>query len=398
MSKIYNINDNYIPSVEYIKEIVKMIEDSILNVSNDVPFNGFKTISTETDDIPIQQSKYSIYANEIITDANHRFINEPLLNTFINKPSKFDIDQNIEDLRCEIDEKINDMYMKIINTPDVINKLRDISNVLNEDKNVDDVLANISDKASIKQLNDHIDSAIHLNNNDRKALNIIIKLVKDGIIDWNAGDGDINSIKNKPNSLPANGGNADTISNHSIKDLINKYDESVVIGTISKYYDKDSCDIFIDKDSNISLEIIKYITKNNYNMHTLLFKSGEYIIKDFDTHSYNDIYIIKGISKKVSILDDSNITLDSIDINNLGFYNSNVMIKSNCDIDNIEFKNCMITLKNSECCNIRNCTFNNCKFIISGGIFDNIISFNRFINSEHIKFLGGNNIITNNIV
>ena len=77
--------------------------------------------------------------------------------------------------------------------------------------------------------------------------------------------GKTSGIKNKPDSLPANGGNADTVGGFSIEHLMNHQVVDYIIG-----YD-DKCDIRINEDqSNVS--VINQILANN----SIAFKKGVY--------------------------------------------------------------------------------------------------------------------------
>ena len=81
----------------------------------------------------------------------------------------------------------------------------------------------------------------------------------------------------------------------------------------------------------------------------------------------------------------------------IGLKDSNIYINSYNDLNNVEFKNCHITLYKSEECNISNCVFIDCKITIEGPIMNNIIVHNRFINTKPIVYLGTANIIKENI-
>ena len=395
MPKIYSVNsEEKIPSVEYIEAIVKMIESELKSL--DINFSGFKTVNANMEEL--NTDKANIPANNIKTDTKHRFINEALLTTFASKPSMFQIEQLIEDLKKEIDTKINESYMKIINTPNVINKLRDIASILYEDSNdANRLISTIAEKATIDQLEEHIASHIHMNNNDRKALNILLKCVTNGFIDWNADEGSINAIRNKPLSLPANGGNADTVSNHNINDLINKNTEDIVIGRTSKKYSKDECDLFAIDGVINQEEFESAIKKIEYG--TVLFKTGEYYLNKINAQYIRKLPVVfSGMHRKLStIIAKESVTMYNTSFENIGFKDSNISINSYNDLSNVEFKNCNIVLHKSEECNINSCTFIDCEISIDGPIMNNIIVHNRFINTKPIIYLGTSNIIKENI-
>ena len=289
---------------------------------------------------------------------------------------------------------MDELYTRIINTPNVINKLRDISTILNEDEVVNGLLNTLSYKLNMDDFNAHTKSSTHMNNNDRKALNVLLKCLIGGFADWNAADGAYNTIKNKPESLPANGGNADTVANHSIKDLINKDDYDIVIGDSRQKYSEDSCDIYA-KDGNIDDEAFQSLIKSLIN-GIILFKRGVYNINTID--SYKELRIINGVNSRLSLITAKDfVRINNSIYNNIGFVDSKIYIESECEINNVTFTNCDIVIGNSTGTNIISCRFNNCRIKIDGYMTNNIIKFNRFIQTKHITYLGGNNIISENI-
>ena len=320
MSKIYTVNNGksrneQIPSIGYIDEIVKMIEDKLVN--KDV--EGFPSIKGTMEELPVGvKSLPEILAKDIKTDSQHKFINDAVLATVTEKPSKFEMEQSLEDIKIELKSYMDELYTRIINTPNVINKLRDISTILNEDEIVDGLLNTLAYKLNIEDYNNHIKSSSHINNNDRKALNVLIRCLSDGFADWNAKKGEYNAIKNKPKSLPANGGNADTIDNHGIKDLINKDDYDIVIGTSEAKYSKDSCDIYAENGKIDTDVLSSHIDSLNVG-GIILLKRGSYNTDLM--HLYNKSIILKGFNNKLTsikvnkLVDLSNITIENININ-----------------------------------------------------------------------------------
>ena len=395
MSKIYTINGDSevkeIPSIEYIHELIKIIEDAIPD--ND----GFPTIKTYTEELNIVKNNQPIVlARDIKTDSEHKFISDGILATMVDKPSKFEVNEMINSSKEELNKKINETYMRIINTTNVIKKLRDISTILNEDKALDGLLSTMAYKVNMEDFENHCISYTHMNNNDRKALNILIKCLSGGFADWNAAPDEYNSIKNKPESLPANGGNADTIANHNIKDLINKDDYDIIIGSSAEKYSKDSCDIYAI-DGNIDQETFTSLLSNlNTYYGFILFKRGVYNIDLINT--YTSAFNFNGIDHRaVYITAKDSINIRNSVFTNMTFKDSKVYIGSSCEINNVSFVNCNIILDNTVASNIINCKFDNCTIIYNGSIINNIIKFNRYIRTKPIVYVGGNNIISENI-
>ena len=395
MSKVYTINNgeseaNQIPSIEYLNELKKMIVDAI--VSYNAGFNGFPSIKMNTEELPIGIKEIpTISASEIETDSEHRFVNESILNTMVDKPTKFEIERSLDDTKLDLKSYMDNTYMQIVNTPNVVNKLRDISTILNEDEIANGLLDALSYKLNLQDFEEHTNSSVHMTNNDRKALNILLKCAIEGFADWNAKDGTSNAVKNKPESLPANGGNADTIANHGIKDLINKDDYDLVIGTSLEKYSKDSCDIYADRGF-LNVDAIESLE----GLCVILFKRGHYTINTIGVNNK----IINGVDCRLSWIHtdtDEVIQINKTVFKNIGFDRSKIIIKSDCEFKDVKFANCEIAFDNSVVCKITDCVFDKCTFRYEGNMMNNIIKFNRYIHTKPIVYIGNNNIISENI-
>lgn len=399
MSKIYTVNDgesesNQIPSIGYIHELVKIIEDELIH--QDLGFMGFPTIKTDVEELPVGvKENPTILANEIQTDSDHQFVSSAILDTMVDKPTNFKVNESIEKVKSDLKLYMDKTYMRIINTPNVINKLRDISTILSEDKIADGLLSTLANKLNIDDYDEHKASSIHINNNDRKALNILIKCLTEGFSNWDAKEGEYNAIKNKPESLPANGGNADTIGNHGLKDLINKDNYDIVIGCSGFNYSKDSCDIYAENgaiDSGVLSSSIASLKDGGI----ILFKRGDYVVESIDNNQ--ELLIFKGVDYRLSsVTIEKGISISNSVFKDISLLGSTIYINSNCDISNVCFTYCKVVFNSSIMCNITNCIFDNCEFGYTGSLMSNIIKFNRYINTKPITYIGGKNIITENI-
>lgn len=397
MSKVFTVCNGKtgekikIPTVEYINELTKMVEDILISINKDFP--GFAAIKTSSEELPVGIKQVpDVLAKDVKTDSEHKFINEAILNTLVDKPTKYEMESYVSESKEEIKELINEIYMRIVNTPNVINKLRDISTILNEDEIASGLLNTLSYKVNFEDFQEHSKSSIHMSNNDRKALNILLKCLTIGFADWNAEGGAYNAIKNKPESLPANGGNADTVSNHDIKDLINKDDYDIVIGDSREKYSKDSCDIYA-KEGNIDQDTLNSSLKNG---GVILFKRGSYNVDYIDT--YIKPRVFKGVDRRLSCIKANGfININNCVFKHIAFADSVIYIKSDCEIENVSFKNCKIVFIDADDSNITGCQFNNCVVEYNGYIMNSIIKNNRFIRTKPIQYIGGNNIISDNI-
>ena len=198
MAKIYSVGNKnseeyQIPSMQYMNEFEKMIEDILLGDNKGC--YGFASIETQLNELPVGVKEIpEIQAKDIKTDSQHKFINDGILSTIVDKPSKFEVEQLLLKSKEELIKNINDTYMRIINTPNVINKLRDISIILSEDEIGKGIIETLSYKLNIQDFEEHKSSFLHMTNNDRKALNVLLKCLLEGFADWNADKDSYNDI------------------------------------------------------------------------------------------------------------------------------------------------------------------------------------------------------------
>lgn len=202
--------------------------------------------------------------------------------------------------------------------------------------------------------------------------------------------------------MPANGGNADTISGYSIDALLNHQIEDSIIGVINGKYNKERADIILTEDADENAKIIRYIKNKTEGMYSFL--SGTYLFTDFylnmDSSLYGNI-TIKGTGNRNTIFKTENGTINgTIYIKDIVFIQSELHIISNCTFDNVRFVDCTIHIDGSNEVTIKNCILENCTILTSGKFGTcnkNIIIYNRFIKSHLPNIVGLNNIIDNNI-
>lgn len=407
MANVYNINNsdetikdkNYqVASVAYVGAAIKKALDLLQNklmIADSLDID-FSDIIQELP-LPSQKSETNekINAKDITTDSKHLFISEAQLDILRNKPSYIDLENMIMDLRNEIRIDINKSYINLLNNENVLNKLKDFSSMLNNDPDLNSFLDALAAKLDIDSFKEHEKSSMHLNNNDRKAINLLIGFIEAGCADWNASTDDPNFIRNKPEKLPADGGNADTVGGRSVNDLLNHQLDTKVYGTIDNYSADSVDEIIVTKD-----ECDKAITDIKTADHGLFsFKSGNYIFGSFSIASYDKGILLQGAGYSTSFNIEVARFMNNIQVRDLCIHNSAVHINKNCRFDNILFRDCTVYITNAEYSMITSCVFKDCTILVSGICVNNIITNNILINSGKITYYGNsNNIINNNII
>lgn len=398
-----------IPTVEYIDEIVSMIENAFKNhINESCPhsdsskgFEGFQTISpTKVDKMPTGEEVTTIKAEDVQEDSSHKFISETQLQIFKDKPSKLDMENAITDLRNEIKSTINASYDRLLNMPNALEQLRDIAYILQEEESLGRLMELISGKVSADELREHAKSVTHLNNNDRKALNLLLSFIKEGCADWTASKDAPNYIRNKPTSLPANGGNADTVRGYQIEKLLTKRSDDLIIGfDLEAYkYSREEVDYMVELDNSNTAEVMNMLTAYE---GKVAIRRGIYIVKDsmidwVRGDKCNNDLIITGAMSNTYLAFDVRVS-GHITLRDLYFANSTVMILRDVKVENVTFDNCEIVMKDSYCCTIRGCTFKGCTFTYLGSCINNFIVENRYTKPMSLSYAGGNNMIYGNM-
>ena len=381
----------------YINSRFKMIEDILNNHINSCeahkinykvdldlqPIEINKTIA------PIKQENAKIKAEELLTDPNNRLLSDLEIDEFKGKVGKLEMQESIDNASKEIKVLLAKQIDNLLNSKDIMNGIANLLSLLQNNQDAKDLMDELSNIANKNELACHINSGYHLTDDDRIALDQLLKFIKTGCADWDAAEGEPNYIRNKPDKLPADGGNADTVGGLCAGKLINKQLDYRIFGVkgVDTYNNNQVNIIFGDQYKTDSLEtLIKEGTTN-------ALREGEYDIKSLNITEQCTLH-----GTHASTICNSKIYLnDGSAIKDLSFYNCEIFITgSNVDILNNEFTSCSISILSTYCSIIKNNRYVDTNFTIKN-MTDSIVTENILIASNGLKYLGWNNIITNNI-
>lgn len=415
MAKVYSINSvdtkdakQLIPSKEYVDNIAKQLEDKLISHINNstnphdtlskIVSSGLDTSYT-AEKMPVEEKRSKITLEDIPTNSENGFVSQATLMSLKERPTLLEVRKLIDDARESISVSIQNRFDEMLNMEDCMDKIKTLISIIREDDTLGNIMKVLTEKTDRDKFVEHVASELHLTNPDRKALNVLVQMCTLGFADWNAKPTDPNYIKNKPESLPANGGNADTVKNYPVEKLINKSPVDLIIGDENGSYDKDKVDHYIKIDYSNIEDIINLI-QNNHGGKIVL-RKAIYMFKELricDGRKENDYDIILIGEGNNTIISHTDITVNNnVKIRDVSFEDSNLHIGSNCEFDNCKFNSCTIYLEGSVCSSIRNCNFKNCTMIYNGCCTGNIIVYNRFINHNGVQLLGKDNIVHNNL-
>lgn len=324
-----------------------------------------------------------------------------------NKVSKLDLDKKTNEIKNEVNKYIASRFNDILNNKDVLDKLKLITSILNSCEDVDSLLEQLLFGLN-KLLEQHMNNGLHIVDKDRIALEKLLKF--NNFADWNVDDkNDPRYILNKPESLKANGGNADTLKNHKYEDIVNHQLENLIIGR------KDSKDIVnvvindeesLDKLFDSFFEEIELDKKNKNKVlkeyGKISFRQGYYYLSNPEltlnkTDSYELIFNGAGMYNTELSMTVLNIG-NNIVFKDLCISDSIINISDKCSrFENVFFNCCDINIGDCEEILINKCKFINCHICYTGRMYNSLITENSLKNSGLIDYLGGNNIVCNNI-
>ena len=412
MSNIYKITnpdtgeEQLVVSKQYVDIRLNRLENALLQHVKDS--DNAHTLETKLntnppalldkeniEDIYVPKSNKPIRAEEIKTDAEHKFISQAQLEILKSKASISEAQTLINNATNNLKSQINAMYVNLLNKPDALKKLKNIITLVDGSDTLEQLINLYSTMVSKEDLEEHKqDTLLHMNSTERKALDILIELIKDGTFD---------KVQKLSLDFINTAGNSFSLNNRS-------YDEVRARGEYNRVYGVESFveEYRVDKlfegydhldDTIIKEDIINKVGK-------ILFTEGIYDIQNLNLNRNNSkesLYIC-GCGNK------SKFMIDTLIANKIGFkdlfiYNyrdsnsiGEIVVKSNVVFDSVWFRNCKITLDSSQTCKFKDCKFEKCSILFSGPCFGNMIKDCLFVQTPIPKYIGGQNIIKDNII
>ena len=380
---------------QYVDSRFKRIEDSINNCANGKDIDQIKLLE---DNITVEEisaktkkllakddTREKINPQDILEDSTHRFMTDVEKEEIKEKMiSKTELEVMERDITNNLKISMNQVVDNIINNKGATSAINKLSKEIAKNKSIVDLFKNLVDEEELKE---HLKDSSHITEEDRVALNLLLKFINNGFADWKAKKGEANYIKNKPSALPAKGGNANTVGGYKPEELINKQVAKCIIGiNNSNGYTKNDVNVYLDKDTVNTLSDCLCANSLTH------IREGYYKVDKFNMPVCSNISGV-GISTQIDgcTVDISN----NSKLHDIYFTNSDIIIDCNeSEITDVVFKKCNITFKASRSI-IKNCRFIDCAFnmnVLSNSIIrDNILTGM----SNKLEYYGGNNIISN---
>ena len=381
-----------IGSKEYIDLKFKVLKDTLVNyIKNKNPSEdvNFSILDNESivDISEVLENSNSIRAQNVIEDDQHMFLTNKQIQNMNSKISAFEAEQLINDAKNQLQIIFNDQYVRLLNLPDAVNKLREISDIVKDNDEISSIVDLVNDKVTKEELEEHAKSNTHLSNNDRNAINILLDKFYSGHLESIGED-----IKYAENTS--------RIDNLSLESIHKCKREELIIGNSNKY-SPGEVDVLMDLDPDRVIELL------NFCAGIVVFKPGVYefnnnrrIVRESNANliieGCGDYYVTEFKLDSHDIRVDGFITIKNCTITGNAESMPALFLTSNIKFENIRFYNCNFVLDHSEFINFRDCYFNNCSFKIKSSSYIKIVD-NYLYNTKIPKLLGTTNIIKDNI-
>ena len=367
---------------EVFEQTLKNVLDQVLNS----PFNSELSNNIEIKPIDIdgfvqELEDKIITANKSITE----YLKELDLQTSTNI-TEMELTEKINDLKRTIIKNIQTRFDNILNSKDSLQQLKSAMNLVNTISETNEISTQSIDT---DELGIHLDSDLHITNEDRIALNKLLNLSV--FADWNAKETDDTFIKNKPESLPANGGNADTLDNHTLSQVINHQLEDYIIGSPDEDYPVKGLDVVVT-------DLDDFLKSKLNDKCRISVKKGCYSINcDLYRYRLNSKYIV-GAGTDLTLFEYTTLTIDdNFTLKDTKFEECTISIfgKMNFISNNI-FKSCTLIFY---CCEsiLTNNFFYNCDIHISDEMLTTVLANNVVVDSTHLEYKDSNNNTDGNV-
>lgn len=369
MSTIYkyktpdSAKDDLLVSKEYVDLRLKRLEDAINNTTS-------RSIPPVLDNVSINDldlSSTTVKASAVVQDPGNRMVSDTQLASFKSRPTSGEVDLKLKTVEADVKKYVDEIYNRLLNMPNAVERLKKISQLISSDDTLNQFFQALDNTISEADFDRHIKSSAHINNNERKALNILLDLINDGTVDrLTKAKSKIETLTNDVNAVSSQANN--------------------------KFEDK----IYTPENYPADFNMTK-------NEGVISFKSGKYI---FDTPMIANTalpLIINGSGMNTTkfIIDTDNI-LNNCTIRDLSFEQSmdlkelaEIKICGDTVLDGVALTGCKIVITGDNVI-IERCRFDNCAFSFSQYSNNILITHNRFTRTKMPMFMSQSVIINDN--
>ena len=358
-----SIKDDLLVSKEYVDLRLKRLEDAINNTTS-------RSIPPILDNVAVNDldlSSTTIRASSVVQDPGNRMVSDAQLASFKARPSAGEVDSKLKGMEADIKKYVDDIYNRFLNMPNAVERLKKISQMISNDDTLNQFFQALDNTISESDFDRHIKSSAHIDNNERKALNILLDLINDGTVD--------RLVKAKT-KIEALSNDVSVVSSQAN----NKFEDKIY--TPENY----------PSDFNM--------TKNN---GVISFKSGKYIF-DMPIIANTALPLIingSGMDTTKFIINTDNV-FNNCTIRDLSFEQSMdlkelavIKICGDTVLDGVSLTGCKVVITGDNVI-MERCRFDDCGFSFSQYSNNILITHNRFTRTKMPMFMSQSVIINEN--
>ena len=364
MGKVFKIFDRIepskvvmmLPDKTYVDEQIKHLRDELLHKDDiGVGIN----MNTPEEINMIMPGSEPIKASRIAQDPEHCMMTASQLSIFRSKPSKQEVQDLINDAIKKSNTKLEELFTNLLNNEHAIDKLRTLMNILKDDDTVISIIEMINDTITLDDMAEHIKSNKHVNNTDRKALNLMLEAMKSGALAKLA-NGHIEHADTADSANKLAGLTPEQLTGHKL--------DQVIYGA-KEYCDVEHVDKILEPDENGFMDK-SFMNHQKLRIGCIGFKPGVYAFDTFSTKF--DIPYTTPIhgSGSGTMIKANTVKIKSAMISNALFTSYDKQLKfevgDTSHFENCVFEDCNIIIHDSMDVSFRLCRFIDCRIEIDG--------------------------------
>ena len=300
-----------------------------------------------------------IRAAEIVQDPEHRMITDAQIELFRRKPNLLEVKEEITTAKKVIEAKLDETYLKLLNMPNGVNRLRRLSMILQNEDVLAELFKVLDDTVTQEELKEHAADGKHLTNVDRKSLILLQSIINSGALERlkKLSNGGIHA------STADFATDTQAIDGKTIKDLVKVCRPWTLLIGNSKYCQRDECDCLVDESSlNIDHFLINLgqLTKqikfsqgrfiflspsfgDSTNEGRIISGQGHSTVLEVNSltskgHTFRDLTIMHQFKNDLADLYVSNTKFEDVVLEGCRIHVNEEVVFSNCKFTGCEFK------------------------------------------------------------
>lgn len=382
-------NAGVVPSVEYVDARYNTLLGFMKSngLGSGVPAEMLTPeVHTVTPDISFTEDQLSTIAKQLLV----YLMMDPAIMSLKSRATVHEVEDKIATAKQEMQFIFNEQYTRLLNSPEILAKIRTLSEVFESDEQLDGFIELLNSKVSQAVMDEHIQNGFHLTDDDRKALNILIASIRNGLFSK------LDTFQEAMKDIH-HASTADTLNGLTSKQIASKHLETAIFGVNNELYE---VDYLLNEEINDAK--INEVMHSNTSAGIYGFKPGDY--------GFNHLNLAIGYNLPPIIINGSASTVFNtnraefarVRMNNLTIGSKDsrcsIIIRDNAQFSNVYFVNCDIKFVEARNVRITTSVLNNCNFVFLPESRNIWITDNVLMKTPNIKSVNNAIIVRDNMV